>query len=293
MSVIVRRPAGEIVLYCKGADSVIYSRLMPGQDSIKEVTAHHLEIFATEAQGLRTLCFAYAILPEKTYEEWAKRYHDASVSLDEREEKMEAIAEEIEKNMLLIGATAIEDKLQDGVPECIERLSRAGIKLWVLTGDKLETAINIGLSCNLLTQEMNLIVIRGEGSKDVTPAMISQQINDALDRFWPGGVPASKSECYGLVIDGGALHYALHPDLMDQFLSLATRCGAAQVVEMVKTKRKALCLAIGDGANDVSMIQAANVGIGIAGEEGLQAVMASDYAIGQFRFLLRLLLVVI
>ncbi|KAJ3214767.1 hypothetical protein HDU67_001212 [Dinochytrium kinnereticum] len=280
MSVIVRRPAGEIVLYCKGADSVIYE----------------------------------SILPEGVYSEWSKKYHEAAISLSDREEKIDAVAEEIEQNMLLIGATAIEDKLQDGVPECIERLSRAGIKLWVLTGDKMETAINIGLSCNLLTKDMNLILIKGENGKDLRGDVIHQQIVDALTRFWdfsfskdgkaiaPGKNPDTLLEIYGLVIDGSALVYALDPSTIEVFLELATRCGAviccrvsplqkAQVVEMVKSRRNALCLAIGDGANDVSMIQAANVGVGIAGEEGLQAVMASDYAIGQFRFLLRLLLV--
>ncbi|KAI8838402.1 hypothetical protein BC829DRAFT_493000 [Chytridium lagenaria] len=300
MSVIVRRPAGEIVLYCKGADSVIYERLMTGQDAIKDVTANHLEIFATE--GLRTLCIAYTILPESTYALWSQKYHEASVSLSDRDAKMDLVAEEIEQNFLLIGATAIEDKLQDGVPECIQQLSRAGIKLWVLTGDKMETAINIGLSCNLLTKDMNLILVKGENGKEVGGDVIRQQIDGALERFWGGkgdkglNEPIEEGETYGLVIDGSALIYALEPASIDGFLDLATRCGAviccrvsplqkAQVVEMVKSRRHALCLAIGDGANDVSMIQAANVGVGIAGEEGLQAVMASDYAIGQFRYL--------
>ncbi|KAJ3109508.1 hypothetical protein HDU97_005165 [Phlyctochytrium planicorne] len=303
MSVIVRRPAGEIVLYCKGADSVIYERLMPGQDAIKDVTASHLEVFATE--GLRTLCISYSILPEAMYNEWAKKYHQASVSLTNREEMMDAVAEEIEQNMLLIGATAIEDKLQDGVPECIAGLANAGIKLWVLTGDKMETAINIGLSCNLLTKDMNLILIKGEiSSKDDMECgnLIKRQMQDALVRFWgPEKEIASQkdgiAEKFGLVIDGSALLFALDSLNKDVFLDLATRCEAviccrvsplqkAQVVDLVKCNKKAMCLAIGDGANDVSMIQAANVGVGIAGEEGLQAVMASDYAIGQFRFVL-------
>ncbi|KAJ3164163.1 hypothetical protein HK101_000497 [Irineochytrium annulatum] len=300
MSVIVKRPAGEIVLYCKGADSVIFERLREGQEDIKEITARHLEEFAGD--GLRTLCIAYTILPEDLYNEWAIKYQAASVSLTDREEKVDEVAEEIERGMLLMGATAIEDKLQDGVSDCIETLSNAGIKIWVLTGDKMETAINIGLSCNLLTKDMNLILIRGEGRRPDGADGTVAQLKDALKRFWgeesaeDGGAGLASSakslrfERYGLVIDGGALKHALDPDGADHLMAVASRCVAviccrvsplqkAKVVEMVKTKKKAMCLAIGDGANDVSMIQAANIGVGIAGEEGLQAVMASDYAI--------------
>jgi phospholipid-translocating ATPase len=90
---------------------------------------------------LRTLCLAYKVIPEDEYQEWAYRYHEATVALDGREEKVEAVSDEMERELRLLGATAIEDKLQDGVPEAIADLKRAGIKVWVATGDKLETAI--------------------------------------------------------------------------------------------------------------------------------------------------------
>ncbi|KAI9338529.1 hypothetical protein BDR26DRAFT_919424 [Obelidium mucronatum] len=319
MSVIVRRPAGEIVLYCKGADSVIYDRLAPGQDMMKTITSEHLEEFAEE--GLRTLCIAYSLLPAAVYSKWAEEYNVAATALEDREAKMDAVAEKIENNLILMGATAIEDKLQEGVPECIKTLLSAGIKMWVLTGDKMETAINIGLSCNLLRKEMNLILIRGaaEDSPDEA-AETRKQLSEALHRFFRVGEapeeaasPRSRrfykdiaqnnqNEPYALIIDGAALRYALQSDQKALLLELGTRCAAviccrvsplqkAQVVELVKTSIQCMCLAIGDGANDVSMIQAAHIGVGIAGEEGLQAVMASDYAVAQFKYLTRLLLV--
>ncbi|KAJ3234099.1 hypothetical protein HDU81_001721 [Chytriomyces hyalinus] len=320
MSVIVRRPAGEIVLYCKGADSIIYERLAPGQDDMRKITSEHLEEFAED--GLRTLCIAYAILPPELYLKWAEEYAQASTSLDDRDHKMDTIADAIEKNLILMGATAIEDKLQEGVPECIQTLLSAGIKLWVLTGDKMETAINIGLSCNLLTREMNLILVKGSSEDDGAEVEETrQEMSEALLKFfgvrevtevkgpdnkpkrvYEQAFPRNRTDTYSLVIDGAALKNALSEDQKQLFLELATRCAAviccrvsplqkAQVVELVKNSTQSMCLAIGDGANDVSMIQAAHIGIGIAGEEGLQAVMASDYAIAQFRFLSRLLLV--
>ena len=109
-------------------------------------TVDHLNKFAGE--GLRTLCLAKKELDDKYYENWKERFHIASTSMENREEKVDAVYEEIEQNLKLIGATAIEDKLQDGVPQCIANLAAAGIKLWVLTGDKQETAINIGLHLN-------------------------------------------------------------------------------------------------------------------------------------------------
>ncbi|KAJ3065340.1 hypothetical protein HDU98_011284 [Podochytrium sp. JEL0797] len=321
MSVIVRRPAGEIVLYCKGADSVIYERLAKDQEAMKDITSEHLEEFAED--GLRTLCIAYALLSAEEYRKWAEEYNKAATSLEDREQKMDEVAEKIETKLILMGATAIEDKLQDGVPECIKTLLSAGIKLWVLTGDKMETAINIGLSCNLLRKDMNLILIRGsnDASPDDEAGETKKQLAEALlkffgvgevseasaatprkSRFYKNIAQFSRSEPYALVIDGNALRYALQDDQKQLMLELGTRCAAviccrvsplqkAKVVELVKNSIQCMCLAIGDGANDVSMIQAAHIGVGIAGEEGLQAVMASDYAVAQFKYLTRLLLV--
>ncbi|XP_073778315.1 phospholipid-transporting ATPase IA isoform X5 [Danio rerio] len=291
MSVIMRTPAGKIRLYCKGADTVIYERLADSS-RYKDITLKHLEQFATE--GLRTLCFAVADISESSYQQWLEVYHRASTSLQNRALKMEESYELIEKNLQLLGATAIEDKLQDKVPETIETLMKADIKIWILTGDKQETAINIGHSCKLLTKNMGLLVIN-EDTLDGTRETLSHHcgmLGDALH----------KENDFALIIDGKTLKYALTFGARQYFLDLALSCKAviccrvsplqkSEVVEMVKKQVKVITLAIGDGANDVGMIQTAHVGVGISGNEGLQAANSSDYSIAQFKYLKNLLLV--
>ncbi|XP_076446469.1 putative phospholipid-transporting ATPase IA isoform X4 [Babylonia areolata] len=291
MSVIVRCPDGKIKLYIKGADTVIYERLDETQQ-YSDITLQHLEGFAT--LGLRTLCLGKVEITEEFYEEWKHTFYKASTSIHERDKKIEDSAELIERNLVLMGATAIEDRLQDGVPETIYKLSMADIKLWVLTGDKQETAINIGYSCQLLTQNMELIIIN-ERTLDATREALVRRKADFGDAL-------GKENDVGLIVDGEALKYALSCDCRKDFLDLALSCRSviccrvsplqkAEIVELVKVSQKAITLAVGDGANDVGMIQAAHVGVGISGLEGLQAACASDYAIGQFRFLQKLLLV--
>ncbi|KAJ7171938.1 phospholipid-translocating ATPase [Mycena filopes] len=354
MSVVIRKlgngseqgkdgeaPVGQLFLLSKGADNVIFERLKKGvAEGLRDETEAHLGDFA--GNGLRTLTLAYKVLQEEEYTAWNERYHEATVALDDRDELVEAVSDEIEHDLRLLGATAIEDRLQDGVPETIADLKRAGIKVWVATGDKLETAIAIGHSTNLIAKESNIIVLRGgdEGSRPVYEQMVR-----AVEEFFPESgildeegvvVPAHPRQSSGsqaqerphpmrrmstgissivgsqngdrpggfvLVIDGTALGHALVDEANKSLLlRLAMLCEGviccrvsplqkALVVRLVKDGIGAMTLAIGDGANDVSMIQAADVGVGISGEEGLQAVNSSDYAIAQFRFLKRLLLV--
>jgi phospholipid-translocating ATPase len=317
MSAIVRMPDGRIILFCKGADSIIYSRLKRGeQRELRDQTAKHLELFAVE--GFRTLCIAQKVLSEEEYYAWKKEHDVAATSLENREEKLEVVADKIEQDLSLIGGTAIEDRLQDGVPDTIALLGNAGIKLWVLTGDKVETAINIGFSCNLLNNDMDLIRLEvredeaKEANEDEYIAMAAEDLNKALVKF---GITGSDEELkrarhdheppaptHALVIDGFTLRWVLSDELKQKFLLLCKQCKSvlccrvspaqkAAVVSMVKNGLDVMTLSIGDGANDVAMIQEADVGVGIAGEEGRQAVMSSDYAIAQFRFLQRLVLV--
>ncbi|XP_068165952.1 phospholipid-transporting ATPase ID-like isoform X4 [Antennarius striatus] len=315
MSVIVRSPEGKLSLYCKGADTIVYERLHQSCSKMMDVTTEHLNEFAGE--GLRTLVLAYKDLDEEYFSQWKQRHHQASTELEERESKLDQLYEEIEKDLLLLGATAIEDKLQDGVPQTIEQLSKADIKIWVLTGDKQETAENIGYSCNLLREEMKeVFVISGNSSEDVRQELrnarmkmkpdvveesvflpertLSQRVKTVADEVADGE--------YGLVINGHSLAYALDHSTELELLKTACMCKAviccrvtplqkAQVVELVKKYKQAVTLAIGDGANDVSMIRAAHIGVGISGQEGMQAVLSSDYSFAQFRFLQRLLLV--
>ncbi|CAO3628354.1 unnamed protein product [Cunninghamella echinulata] len=354
MSVIIRPRDGSqrIILLCKGADSVIYERLCTSfgtqevlkqkQDHVREATANHLEEFAKE--GLRTLCLAYRFISTEEYEAWNDRFAKASSSIYGREEKMDQVCEEIECNLLLMGGTAIEDRLQEGVPETIAQLAQSGIKLWVLTGDKTETAINIGYSCNLITANMELIIIKANTREDTVDQLVeaiekvntsdnnnnsnnSNNNNNQLqhhnhdhfrDHSQQSGTTIAENSIElndshlhkkqqnespkALVIDGTTLKYALEPSNKHLLLKLGIKCNSviccrvspkqkAQVVSLVKNGLGVMTLAIGDGANDVSMIQEANIGVGISGVEGRQAVLSSDYAIAQFRYLRKLLLV--
>ncbi|XP_050676158.1 probable phospholipid-transporting ATPase IM isoform X4 [Leptidea sinapis] len=357
MSVILKKD-GEIRLYTKGADNVIYERLKSNcQESVKLKTQEHLNKFAGE--GLRTLALAWRPLEERGFAEWKRRHQAAALAIHDRDEQLDAIYEEIETDLMLIGVTAIEDKLQDGVPETIANLSMAGIKIWVLTGDKQETAINIGYSCQLLTDDMaEVFIIDGASHDDVdrqlaksrdsirvvntflphdsknnretanggnvprpspgraanvklnAPAVsvvtFSNEYVSGLGAGTAGGVDSHEhsddTNGFAIVVNGHSLVHCLHPKLEDKFLDVVLQCRSviccrvtplqkAMVVELIKKSRKAVTLAIGDGANDVSMIKAAHIGVGISGQEGMQAVLASDYSIAQFRFLQRLLLV--
>ncbi|EJD08415.1 calcium transporting ATPase [Fomitiporia mediterranea MF3/22] len=293
MSTIVRTPEGQIKLYCKGADTVILERLGKNQPYV-EKTLSHLEDYATE--GLRTLCISSRDISEAEYREWSKIYDQAAATINGRGEALDAAAEIIEKDLFLLGATAIEDKLQEGVPDTIHTLQMAGIKVWVLTGDRQETAINIGLSCRLISESMNLVIVNEESAL-ATKEFLSKRLSAISNQRKSGEL-----EDLALVIDGKSLTFALEKDLSKTFLELAIMCKAviccrvsplqkALVVKLVKKNQKAILLAIGDGANDVSMIQAAHVGVGISGVEGLQAARSSDVAISQFRYLKKLLLV--
>ncbi|XP_071559323.1 phospholipid-transporting ATPase ID isoform X6 [Temnothorax nylanderi] len=328
MSVILRKD-GHLRLYCKGADSVIYERLKKDSDEIMAKTLDHLNKFAGE--GLRTLCLSVRDLDESFFNNWKQRHQEAALSQENRDDKLDAIYEEIEKDMSLLGATAIEDKLQDGVPQTIANLSLAGIKLWVLTGDKQETAINIGYSCQLLTDDLtDVFVVDGTTYDSVETQLMryfdtiktasTQQKRPTLSivtfrwdkessdtEYNPSRDEQDEHEMenstgFAVVINGHSLVHALHPQLEQLFLEVSSQCKAviccrvtplqkAMVVELIKKNKSAVTLAIGDGANDVSMIKTAHIGVGISGQEGLQAVLASDYSIGQFRFLERLLLV--
>ncbi|KAJ1335621.1 phospholipid-translocating ATPase [Microdochium nivale] len=317
MSTIIKMPDGRIILYCKGADSIIYSRLRRGEQAeLRKTTAEHLEMFARE--GLRTLCIAERVLPEHEYLEWRKEHDKAATALHDREGRLEEVADKIEQELTLLGGTAIEDRLQDGVPDTIALLAEGGIKLWVLTGDKVETAINIGFSCNLLNNDLELIHPKvDEDETGSTPdeeylGVLEQELDKYLKAFNLTGsdedLKAARKNheppaaTHALIIDGFTLRWVLHDDLRQKFLLLCKQCKAvlccrvspaqkAAVVSMVKTGLDVMTLSVGDGANDVAMIQEADVGVGIAGVEGRQAVMSADYAIGQFRFLQRLVLV--
>jgi len=186
MSIVCRTPEDKTVLFCKGADNVIFERLAKTSEEahLRAITSDSLESYSKT--GLRTLCLAYRELSDAQYKAWASLFHEASTTLDDRAEKLEMVAELIEQDLHLLGCTAIEDKLQVGVPETLQVFARAGVKVWVLTGDKQETAINIGLSCNLLTPDMELIVCNGE--KDWLTEYLVRNIEDHKTKQTPAKV---------------------------------------------------------------------------------------------------------
>ncbi|GAU20813.1 hypothetical protein TSUD_132980, partial [Trifolium subterraneum] len=292
MSVIVKDEEGRILLLCKGADSVMFERLALNGRDFEEKTLEHVGEYADA--GLRTLILAYRELDDEEYNEFDNKFTEVKNSITvDRESLIEELSDKIERSLVLLGATAVEDKLQDGVPECIEKLAQARIKIWVLTGDKMETAINIGFSCRLLRQGMKQIIIHLEipeiqalekhedkmATIKASRESVYQQISEGSKLL--SASKGTSQQTFALIIDGKSLVYALEDGMKNKFLELATHCASviccrsspkqkALVTRLVKEGTGKTTLAIGDGANDVGMIQEADVGVGISGVEGMQ-----------------------
>jgi phosphoserine phosphatase len=291
MSALVRKENGDHLLLAKGADSKMLELAASGDYSklLKDLQAFSCE-------GLRTLVLGRRKFSSSEASSLVQEYENAHLAAD-KEQALAAVAEKMERNLEILGATAIEDKLQEGVGETIEKIRRAGIKLWVLTGDKLETARNIGFSCKVLTTSMSVLILE-KLEEDTLQNMIQQAESNEL-----------RNVTTAMMCTGAALkHVCEEEESVELFLELAQYCSVviacrvaplqkAEMVNMVAngvtTEQGGIpiTLAVGDGANDVPMIQAAKVGVGIYGKEGRQAVNNADFAIGQFRFLQRLLFV--
>ncbi|XP_050308196.1 phospholipid-transporting ATPase VA isoform X2 [Anthonomus grandis grandis] len=332
MSVIIRHPiTNEIVLYCKGADTSMIPFLVPAEDDSEQAyilnkTQQHLSAYARE--GLRVLVVAKRVLSQQEYNEWFRKHQEVELSSDNLDKRIRDSYNSIENNMVLLGATGVEDRLQEGVPETLSALISAGIVVWVLTGDKPETAINIAYSAKLFSPQMELLKIMARSkesaestircyladiNRQLTEAENNAQNNLAELNAIPSCSNATRTRTQSttnnhlgraLVVDGKTLTYILdrRSNLTKPFLELTTHCNSvlccratplqkAYIVRVVKEELKMRTLAIGDGANDVSMIQTADVGIGISGQEGMQAVMAADFALSRFKYLERFLLV--
>ncbi|KAA8526350.1 hypothetical protein F0562_008447 [Nyssa sinensis] len=291
MSVVVKDcKSGNIVLLSKGADEAILPYACAGQQT--RTFADAVEQYAQ--LGLRTFCLAWRDLEEDEYREWSLMFKEANSTLVDREWRVAEVCQRLEHDFEILGVAAIEDRLQDGVPETIETLRKAGINFWMLTGDKQKTAIQIALSCNFVSPEPKgqLLLINGKTEDEVCRSLERVLLTMRITNSEPKDV--------AFVVDGWALEIALK-HYRKAFTELAilsrtaiccrvTPSQKAQLVELLKSCDYKT-LAIGDGGNDVRMIQQADIGVGINGREGLQAARAADYSIGKFRFLKRLILV--
>uniref|UniRef100_A0A8C6PBM9 Phospholipid-transporting ATPase n=1 Tax=Nothobranchius furzeri TaxID=105023 RepID=A0A8C6PBM9_NOTFU len=281
MSVIVKSSSGEYLLFCKGADSSIFPRVVSGK--VEQVKAR---------EGLRTLCVAYRRLSASEYQVACRHLTEAKLALQDREQRLAQAYDIIERDLVLLGATAVEDRLQEKAADTIESLHKAGIKVWVLTGDKMETAAATCYASKLFRRSTQILELTKKRTEEQSLLSV-----DCLD--------------FGLIIDGATLSAILksnqegggHGNYREVFLEICRNCSAvlccrmaplqkAQIVKLIKaSKEHPITLAIGDGANDVSMILEAHVGIGIMGKEGRQAARNSDYAIPKFKHLKKMLLV--
>jgi len=321
MSVVMRDlDSNKLYLFSKGADSMILKRIRRDTPfDLLDKTQEDLKKFSKE--GLRTLAIGYKELDDEEFLDWQIRYTQAqqdefNLTCDiNSQSKLLELEEELEKDLILLGATALEDRLQDGVAETITDLHKADIKVWMLTGDKLETAENIGYSTNLLAQDTKVFKV-GTSNEEETLLKYLNIKNKIAAIKEHGNVPFSVGEdvhqaalgtsrfnTFALIIDGDAINFTFHNEkLKTLFLEMIPEFRAviccrstpnqkADVVTFVKDNLKKMTLAIGDGGNDVNMIQRAHIGVGIFGKEGNQAAFASDYAIAKFSFLWRLLFV--
>uniref|UniRef100_A0A3P8QYI0 Phospholipid-transporting ATPase n=2 Tax=Astatotilapia calliptera TaxID=8154 RepID=A0A3P8QYI0_ASTCA len=300
MSVLVREPEGGIKLYCKGADIVILERLQKDSPH-QERTERALELFAEAC--LRTLCVAVRSVPEASWEQWNKTLaQSATMVTCDRDALLEKLYDEMEMDLQLLGVTAIEDRLQDGVPETIALLQEAGIKVWVLTGDKKETAVNIGYSCKLLDPDSRIVEWDELRQILQSPDPRVSFFKPRQTELWAVDKEMAVAKT-SVVLTGPELtEFDQRPEWGATFMSLAEHCQSvlccrvtpaqkAEIVTLVRKHTSSVTMSIGDGANDVNMIKTAHVGVGLAGVEGGQAVQNADFALAQFRFLQRLLLV--
>ena len=354
MSIIFRDQEGKIKIYTKGADSEIIKRL--SQKSLKtecfKKISNDIEYFSN--LGYRTLMIAYREINENDFNKWRENLHLDDLNIQKKHKIIEKYYDLIEKRFEILGATIVEDKLQDKVPETIKEIKSAGIRFWVLTGDKMSTAESIGFSCNLLSKEqqifklsfiqdgsdqnynsykeiniffkefqkylkflakkysyekLNTIISKSSDILHQDSLSIHDEISSNISRAYTINFELFETlkkkqyiEPYSVIIEAPILIKLFRDEEQtEKFLSICYNADSvlccrvspfqkSQIVQKMKQyDPKAVTLAIGDGGNDVSMIMEANIGIGITGEEGMSAANASDFAIGEFKLLKRLL----
>ncbi|CDI97043.1 phospholipid transporting ATPase IF [Echinococcus multilocularis] len=317
-------PEKPALVLCKGADSSILAKSAPLESlpTLPELMGDPLldglfapsEEVQTQAAlsnnrvcenvtklasfGLRTLVEGVRLLKPAEWLPLQQELNEARTNMEDKAGALAKAYQSIERDLMLIGCTGVEDKLQDDVPETLIALRQAGIQIWVLTGDKEETAVNVSFLSGHFGPGLSTIHVTKQNNLLECSLTLQTQLN-SIERTRQESIRLH----YGLVVDGQSLNFALQATQKHKFLLLCREADAvlccrltpiqkAEVVRVVKHSRSPppITCAIGDGANDVSMILEAHVGIGLFGKEGRQAARASDYVIGKFRFLKRTLL---
>ncbi|KAJ9464754.1 putative phospholipid-transporting ATPase 7 [Diplonema papillatum] len=304
MSIVVRDEHGTTLLLTKGADSSVLRQLSGPDHSPKDLSTVESYLVGYATKGFRTLCFGWRTVPEAEYAAWKRGWDAMQIDMAKTEDDVDAMCLKLETGLLLTGACAYEDKLQEEVPETIKFFTDASVVVWMLTGDKLETGIEIGRTCGLADgAEVFVISIAKVTGAQTT----EEQKVDIVEARLEEGIRALQKDDgkkLALAIDGPTLNVIFASDerLAPLFVSFSGKITSAMccrltpaqkgtIVNMFRKRTGLPTLAIGDGANDATMITAASVGIGIIGLEGSQAELASDYAIPRFRHLKRLLAV--
>lgn len=280
MGIVLRDKAtGEVYFFEKGADMVM-SRIVQSNDWLDE------ECGNMARDGLRTLVIGRKLLSRDQLDTFERRHHEAKIStLDRANLIQKSISDCLESDLELLGVTGVEDKLQDDVKMSLEILRNAGIKIWMLTGDKVETATCIATSSKLFARNQQIFQVQ----KTTDPMELSRVLQKL-----------QASPELALVIDGVSLQ-AMMSQFCDEFMEsscqlsgvVCCRCTPTQKADVVRAIKKSTgkrVASIGDGGNDVSMIQAADVGLGLEGKEGRQASLAADFSLVQFSHVVRLFL---
>ena len=296
MGIILKnRKHGHIIYYLKGAENVMMKFV---KDEYVTIISEHAENLATK--GLRTLVLSQKLISQEEFDIWNKEYEEAKASMEDRQKKIAEVVSKLENNMDFLCVTGVEDLLQDDVAKTIDNLRNAGMKVWMLTGDKVETATCISISAGLKAKTHLIYTIKNDD--------IKEEVNNDSSKT-PISVLLSKFDEYKrkinfnphlFIIDGDTLDLALKNCEKDFFETaklapsvVCCLCSPTQkriIVHTIKNYTDARTAAVGDGGNDVAMIQEADVGIGIVGKEGLQASLAADYSILEFNYLNKLLL---
>ena len=290
--ILQNKKYGHIIFYLKGAENVMMNFVKKEYVGyIKENT----ENLATK--GLRTLVLTQKLIPQKEFKIWFDEYSEALTSMDNRKQKLRDVISKLENNMEFLCVTGVEDLLQNEVATTIDNLRNAGIKLWMLTGDKVETATCISISTGLKSKNHKIFTLTYDQIKDEeNPENEINKLKEKLEEY----NNKIMIDPHLFILDGDTLDLALkqcqkefYESAMQAPSVVCCRCSPTQkrlIVKNIKKYTNCRTAAVGDGGNDVAMIQEADVGIGIVGKEGLQASLASDYSIKEFKNLSILIL---